>query len=145
METGDEISESRLKAGYSPEQIAGTLATVHHDTPTLQASHETIYTAIYAMPRGELRTEVIGWLRFGHAKRRPRARGEDRRGRIPDRAPEIEEVPGHWEGDLIKGAHNRSSVGTLVERTTLYVEIEHASTQISRVQMSCAIVHARRI
>lgn len=117
-----------LQAGYSPEQIAGTLSAVHPDNPTLQASHETIYTAIYAMPRGELRTEVIGWLRFGHAKRRPRARGEDRRGQIPDmvsihdRPAEIEErlVPGHWEGDLIKGAHNRSSVGTLVERTTLF-------------------------
>jgi len=117
-----------LKAGYSPEQIAGTLATVHPDHPSLQVSHETIYTAIYAMPRGALRTEVIGWLRFGHAKRRPRARGEDRRGKIPDmvsihdRPPEIDErlVPGHWEGDLIKGAYNRSAVGTLVERTTLF-------------------------
>ncbi len=117
-----------LKAGYSPEQIAGTLALVHSETPSLQVSHETIYTAIYAMPRGELRTEVIGWLRFGHAKRRPRARGEDRRGKIPDmvsiheRPPEIEErlIPGHWEGDLIKGAYNRSAVGTLVERTTLF-------------------------
>ena len=117
-----------LKAGYSPEQIAGTLALVHSQTPSLQVSHETIYTAIYAMPRGELRTAVIGWLRFGHAKRRPRARGEDRRGKIPDmvsihdRPPEIEErlVPGHWEGDLIKGAYNRSAVGTLVERTTLF-------------------------
>ena len=69
-----------LKAGYSPEQIAGTLALVHSETPSLQVSHETIYTAIYAMPRGELRTEVIGWLRFGHAKRRPRARGADRAG-----------------------------------------------------------------
>jgi IS30 family transposase len=35
-----------LKARYSPEQIAGTLALVHPDTPSLQVSHETIYTAI---------------------------------------------------------------------------------------------------
>lgn len=117
-----------LKSGFSPEQISGTLALVHPNTPVLQVSHETIYTAIYAMPRGELRKDVIGWLRFGHAKRRPRTRGEDRRGKIPDmvsihdRPPEVAErlVPGHWEGDLIKGAHNRSAVGTLVERTTLF-------------------------
>ena len=129
-----------LKAGYSPEQVAGTLAAVHPEHPSLQVSHETIYTAIYAMPRGELRTQVIGWLRFGHAKRRPRARGEDRRGKIPDmvsihdRPPEIEErlVPGHWEGDLIKGAYNRSAVGTLVERTTLFTvlaKMEDASAE----------------
>lgn len=117
-----------LKEGYSPEQIAGTLKTVNADHLNLQVSHETIYSAIYLMPRGELRTEVIGWLRFGHAKRRPRARGEDRRGQIPDmvsihdRPPEVEErlVPGHWEGDLIKGKSNRSAVGTIVERTTLF-------------------------
>jgi len=49
-----------LKKGYSPERIAGTLAQVHTDTPWLRVSHDTIYTAIYAMPRGELRTQVIG-------------------------------------------------------------------------------------
>jgi len=129
-----------LKRGYSPEQISGTLRIVHPETPTLQVSHETIYTAIYAMPRGELRKEVIGWLRFGHTKRRPRARGEDRRGRIPDmvsihdRPPEVEErlVPGHWEGDLIKGAGNRCAVGTLVERTTLFTvlsKMDNASAE----------------
>ncbi len=133
-----------LKAGYSPEQIAGTLALVHSQTPSLQASHETIYTAIYAMPRGALRTEVIGWLRFGHAKRRPRARGEDRRGQIPDmvsihdRPPEIEErlVPGHWEGDLIKGAYNRSAVGTLVERTTLFTVLSRMDDASARAALS---------
>jgi IS30 family transposase len=133
-----------LKAGYSPEQIAGTLAIVHSETPSLQVSHETIYTAIYAMPRGELRTEVIGWLRFGHAKRRPRARGEDRRGRIPDmvsihdRPPEVEErlVPGHWEGDLIKGAHNRSAVGTLVERTTLFTVLSRMDNASAEAALS---------
>jgi IS30 family transposase len=117
-----------LKGGYSPEQIAGTLKVVNADYPSLQVSHETIYSAIYLMPRGELRTEVIGWLRFGHTKRKPRARGEDRRGHIPamvsihDRPPEIDErlVPGHWEGDLIKGKGNRSAMGTIVERTTLF-------------------------
>ncbi len=131
-----------LKAGYSPEQIAGTLARVHAETPSLRVSHETIYTAIYAMPRGALRTAVMGWLRFGHAKRRPRARGEDRRGKIPDmvsihdRPPEVEErlIPGHWEGDLIKGAHNRSAVGTLVERTTLFTvlsRMDDASAEVA--------------
>lgn len=51
-----------LKLGYFPEQIAGTLKLIHPQDPSLQVSHETIYTAIYAMPRGELRTEVVGWL-----------------------------------------------------------------------------------
>jgi transposase, IS30 family len=120
-----------LGKGHSPEQIAGILQRMHPGEPARNASHETIYTALYAMPRGELRTEVIGLLRQARRARRPRARGEDRRGQIPDmtsihlRPPEIGErvVPGHWEGDTIKGSGSASAVGTLVERTTLFVTL----------------------
>ena len=77
----------------------------------------------------ELRRQLIALLRQGKSTRRPRSAGQDRRGKIPDmvsihvRPPEIEDrlMPGHWEGDLIKGAGNQSAVGVLVERTTRLV------------------------
>lgn len=34
-------------------------------------AHETIYRAIYILPRGELRKQLIGLLRQGHKLRRP--------------------------------------------------------------------------
>lgn len=114
---------------WSPQQIARTLRTMFPDEPELHVSHETIYNAIYAYPKGELRKELIACLRQGRSGRRPRSAGEDRRGQIPEmvsihvRPPEVNDrlMPGHWEGDLIKGAGNKSSVGVLVERTTRLV------------------------
>jgi IS30 family transposase len=37
---------------WSPEQIACKLRTMHPDDPTRLISHETIYAAIYAQPKG---------------------------------------------------------------------------------------------
>jgi transposase, IS30 family len=131
---------SELRCRWSPEQIAGKLPRMHQPTAIAAAepsppdkrlclSHETIHCAIYAMPRSTLRTELVGLLRKPHKTRLPRTRGTARKGRLPNmksidlRPPEVAAriVPGHWEGELIKGAMNRSSVGTLVERFSRYV------------------------
>ena len=114
---------------WSPQQIAQTLRIMWPDKPELHVSHETIYTAIYAHPKGELRKDLIACLRQGRSGRKPRSAGEDRRGRIPEmvsihlRPPEVTDrvMPGHGEGDLIRGAANKSAIGVLVERTTRLV------------------------
>jgi transposase, IS30 family len=119
-----------LREGWSPLQIAGRLRAMDEVDRPGTVSHETIYQALYALAYGELRKELLGHLRQGRQNRRPRSRGTDRRKgfvtddiRIAERPEDIEGrlIPGHWEGDLIKGAANRSAVGTLVERTSRLV------------------------
>lgn len=118
-----------LRQQWSPQQIAGHLKKLHPQDRRQRVSHESIYTCIYAQPRGELKKELVSCLRMAHAKRWPRSKGQDRRGEINDllsihvRPPEVEDrqLPGHWEGDLIKGGNNASAIGTLVERTTRLV------------------------
>jgi IS30 family transposase len=121
---------SSLREGWSPLQIAGRLRRMDEATRPGTVSHESIYTALYALPRGELKRELIAHLRQGRQNRRPRSRGTDRRRgfvtddvRIAERPEDVAGrlIPGHWEGDLIKGAANRSAVGTLVERTSRLV------------------------
>ncbi len=113
---------THLAEGCSPEQIAGRLRREYPDDMRKHLSSETICI-------GTLRSELLVALRQARKARRPRARGTDRRGHIlnmtsiAERPAEVatRTVPGHWEGDLIKGARNGSAVGTLVERTTRLV------------------------
>ena len=49
-----------LRRRLSPFKIASTLLRM---PDPVRISHETIYTALYAMPRGELRTELLRQLR----------------------------------------------------------------------------------
>lgn len=117
-----------LRQHWSPEQIAYRLSVDHPNDATMQISHEAIYSYLYVLPRGVLRKELLECLRRPRTYRRPRSRREDRRGQIADmlsieeRPAEVASrtVPGHWEGDLIVGAHGRSAVGTLVERSIRY-------------------------
>jgi transposase, IS30 family len=110
-----------LRQGLSPEQIASTPA--HMPVP-VRLSHETIYTALYAMPKGPLRARILTLLRRARSGQviRPFI---DAMTLIDERPCEVAErlMPGHWEGDLIKGRLNQSRVGTLVERSTLFVAL----------------------
>lgn len=127
--------QALLVKKFSPEQIAGLLAKTYPDRPEMQVSHETIYKALYVQGRGELRRELTKSLRTGRALRKPRsrARGGDGRGHIPgmvnisQRPAEVADraVPGHWEGDLIIGKNQASQIGTLVERSTGFVQLLH--------------------
>jgi transposase, IS30 family len=125
-----------LEDKWSPEEIAARLKVDFPDDEWMRASHETIYRALFIQGKGALRKELTVCLRTGRALRRPRKRVDGRADpdrRIPDkimiseRPAEADDraVPGHWEGDLILGAHNRSAVGTLVERSTRFVVLLH--------------------
>lgn len=138
---------------WSPEQIAATLKRVYPGQRERHVSHETIYTTIYAHPKGELRRELIALLRQRHTKRMPRSRGQDRRGQIPDmvsihvRPPEVNDraMPGHWEGDLIKGAGNKSAVGVLVERSSRLVLLARMADATAESALAAFTVKFRSI
>jgi IS30 family transposase len=127
------VVQDQLEKEHSPEQIAARLVIDYPDDPEMRVSHEAIYQALFVQGRGGLRRELHQRLRTGRAVRRTRRAVGERRGRIPgmvsisERPAEVEDraVPGHWEGDLITGAQNKSAIGTLVERATGFCLLLH--------------------
>jgi transposase, IS30 family len=81
-----------LARRWSPQEVSRTLRRQHPDEPAKHVSHETIYTAIYAAPRGELRRGLVALLRQHKCARRPRGQGANRRGRMHD-LPSIHDRP----------------------------------------------------
>lgn len=136
-----------LRRKWSPEQISGRRKRMEDGVEQhsgLLVSHEAIYTAIYAQPRGELRRELIACLRQDKPMRGRKPKGSERRGKlcnmtnIKERPEEIEGrlVPGHWEGDFILGAGGTSAIGTLVERTSRFVVLVRMPTRKADVAAS---------
>lgn len=127
----DEIESYLINRKWSPEQISAILKSRYPGHTAMQVSPETIYAHIYAYPRGELKKLLVQSLRRSKSKRGPRGCKDSCYSSLKvateqvftSRPEEINsrKVAGHWEGDLIVGAMNKSCVGTLVERKTGYL------------------------
>jgi len=125
-----EAVEEKLGEHWSPQQISGWLARSHPNDEVMHVSAETIYRTLFVQTKGALKKELTAHLRSGRTMRHSRnaSRGRPRRGQIEDavsiseRPPQVEDraLPGHWEGDLIRGTHN-THVATLVERSSRFV------------------------
>jgi len=127
----------KLKADWSPEQIAGKWNKTHRK---LKISHEAIYQYIYASSRPGDKNDLRPYLRRKH-KRRKRKYILYKQGKttIPNRISidlrpkEVEKrkVVGHWEGDSVVSRKSKVALNTLTERKTLLTKI----TKLNRKNM----------
>jgi len=120
----------RLVAKDSPMTISIELARGVHGL-TDQISHETIYQAVYAHGRKGLRRGLHVGLHRRRKYRKHRLIGPPapkknplgaftpiaQRPAIADKREEV----GHFEGDLICGAFNRSAIITIFDRASRYL------------------------
>ncbi|MEU0375583.1 IS30 family transposase [Streptomyces sp. NPDC006283] len=138
----------KLAEKWSPQQISRHLAREHgHDT-SMRACPETIYRALFAGRLGRRDAK----LRTGRTRRKRQRRGVPTPNKIKNmtlihqRPLEVNDrrSPGHWEGDLIIGRGQGSAIGTLVERTTRYVQLIHLPGGWKAPQVRNAAHHADR-
>lgn len=142
---------TNLKAGLSPEQIAGRL---HLEHPSESVSHEAIYQYIYS----HVHRQGWGLMRIGYhdlrkyLKRRHKRRTQ--RGMrsvqrvfrpkgpsIDDRPPEVEtrQTIGHWETDSVVSRKSKVGLNTLVERKTGLVFITKIADRTSEVTKNVVV------
>src|SRR6185369_14714976 len=137
-----------------PEQIAGWLKHSYPHDQNDRVSHETIYRTLFIQARGALKKELLQHLRRMRTMRRSRHHTQkteihglivgavsisERPATVEDRA-----VPGHWEGDLMFGAHN-SQIATLVERQTRYVMLAKVASKDTETVVDALIKNARKL
>lgn len=147
---------SRLRLGWSPEQIAGRLPEVK---PGLSVSHEAIYQYIYH-PMIRRAENLVPYLARAHWKRQLRGhRHTHRDPHIPERIS-VRERPehinqrrqlGHWENDLIISRRSPVALNILVERKTRLTKlakVAHHTPQETRRAITRTLSrlprHARR-
>ena len=148
------IVASKLILDWSPEQISGWLKIQYTDDESMRVSHETIYRSLFIQARGVLKKELLEHLR---SKRRIRRSQhfrifKDARGQIPEgisireRPAEVEDraIPGHWEGDLLRGSRN-SHIAILVERHSRFTALVKVSGKDTAIVVAVLTRHVRKL
>jgi len=141
--------QQMLDKRLSPDQIDGRLKVLFPDDGSMHVSHESIYQSLYVYPRGELTRELKAHLRSRRTSRKPRGHRANKHDRIKDmvsihdRPEEVAGrlVPGHHEGDLIKGTtESNSAVGTIVERHSGFLTLLHLPDGHNAENVAAAVV-----
>ena len=148
------VVADKLRALWSPEQIAGWLKHTYPGDESRQVSHETIYRTLFIQARGALKKELLEHLRRTRPMRRSRhyTQKTEIHGQIIDAisiserpaSAEDRAVPGHWEGDLLIGSHN-SQIATLVERQTRYVMLVKVPAKDTQTVVNALVRNARKL
>jgi IS30 family transposase len=149
-----QIVASKLMQDWSPQQISGSLKMEYPNDESLRVSHETIYRSLFIQARGALKQELVQHLRSKRRIRRSRNSSVHGhlQGRIVDaisireRPAEVEDrvVPGHWEGDLLRGAGN-SHVITLVERGSRFCTLKKVASKDTATVVAALIEHVQQL
>jgi transposase, IS30 family len=119
-----EVVAGKLARHWSPAQISRWLRRRYRRRAGWHVCTETLYEAVY---RGLVVPAGTQNLRTGRSYRHRRGRGRTRDGALKQStsmkpihqrpaAARSRRQAGHWEGDLIVGAAQRSAIATLVER-----------------------------
>jgi len=149
-----EMVAGKLMQDWSPQQISGWLKRQYPNDEGLRVSHETIYRSLFIQARGALKKELIHCLRSKRRIRRSQHSSvhghhsgqivdavsiRERPAAVEDRA-----IPGHWEGDLLRGARN-SHVATLVERHSRFCTLVKVSGKDTATVVAALSQHVRRL
>jgi transposase, IS30 family len=142
---------SKLKEGWSPEQISGRLSLEY---PQESISHEAIYQYIYSQVHrdgyGYMKPhyhDLRQYLRRRHKRRqkkgmrksqrifRPKATSIDLRPKIVDQRTRFTD----WEGDSIEGSNHTPGLNTLNERKSGLVQISKLAERTARDTNRCVV------
>lgn len=134
---------TKLKLGWSPEQISGRLPIEHLGQ---NISHEAIYQYIYDKENRKLCDLTIYLARASQYRKRRGHSNKHQKSHIPDRVSIDERPsyiekriqPGHWETDTVISRQSKKALAVILERASRLLHIERLSSKTS-IKLSKAV------